>query len=261
MTLDDLLELHRILGEGALDVPDAEGQLRTPEHDVVVSDIEGPIWHSPPAAEGLTDRLHALLAFANETTRDHDAFVHPIVRAILVHFWLGFEHPFRDGNGRIARALFYWCMLRHGYEMAEFLSISGPIDRSPRAYYLAFAHTELDAGDLTYFILHQLHALREALEDLTQHLQRRAEHMRELAKTVAEFDELNHRQRALLQHAIRHPLESYTIESHATSHRVHYQTARNDLINLVDRGYLSSARVGEGKRFRPTKKLTGSARS
>jgi Fic family protein len=151
-------------------------------------------------------------------------------------------------------------MLRHGYEMAEFLSISGPIDRSPTAYYLAFAHTELDEGDLTYFILHQLRVIQEALADLTKHLQRRVEHMRELARTIAEFEDLNHRQKALLQHATRHPRESYTIESHATSHHVHYQTARNDLIDLIKRGYLDSVRVGEGKRFRPTEKLTAAAR-
>jgi Fic family protein len=168
---------------------------------------------------------------------------------------IGYEHPFRDGNGRIARALFYWCMLRNGYEMAEFLSISGPIDRSPKAYYMAFAHTEVDEGDLTYFLLHQLKVIREALQDLTTRLEHRAKHMRRLARTVAEFDDLNHRQRALLQHAIRHPLESYTIESHATSHRVHYQTARTDLVDLVARGYLESWRTGEGKRFKPTKKL------
>jgi Fic family protein len=259
MTLDDFLEIHRILGEGALDVPGAEGQLRTTAHSVVVSDMDGTVWHSPPQADGLVERINALLAFANDTSRDQEAFVHPIVRAILVHFWVGFEHPFRDGNGRIARALFYWCMLRHGYEMAEFLSISGPIDRSPTAYYLAFAHTELDEGDLTYFILHQLRVIQDALADLTKHLQRRAENMRELARTIAEFDDLNHRQRALLQHAVRHPLESYTIESHASSHHVHYQTGRNDLVDLVKRGYLSSARSAEGKRFRPTKKLTASA--
>lgn len=258
MTLDDLLELHRILGADALDVPDAEGQLRGPEHEVVVEDQEHNVWHVPPHATGIGERLQALLAFANKAAEkdEQQPFIHPIIRAILVHFWIGYEHPFRDGNGRIARALFYWCMLQSGCEMAQFLSISGPIDRSPAAYYLAFAHTEIEEGDLTYFIIHQLNVIEESLADLTAHIQERVARTRKLARSIAEFDDLNHRQRALLQHAIRHPLESYTIGAHAASHRVHYQTARNDLINLVDRGYLMSWRTGEGKRFRPTKKLT-----
>lgn len=105
-------------------------------------------------------------------------------------------------------------MLRHGYEMAEFLSISGPIDRSPQAYYTAFAHTETDEGDLTYFVLHQLKVMREALAELMNHLRERAASMAELAKAVAGFDALNHRQQALLQHAVHHPLK--TIQSRDT---------------------------------------------
>ncbi len=256
LVVDDVLELHRILGENALDVPDAEGKFRGPEHPVVVDDLEGNVWHVPPKAEGIRERMELLLQFAEGSSPDPSAFIHPVIRAIIVHFWLGYEHPFRDGNGRIARALYYWCMLRHGYERAEFLSISGPIDRSPSAYYQAYAYTETDDGDLTYFILHQLGVMREALTELTEHLKVRASRMAEFQKTVADFDSINHRQRALLQHAVRHPLHSYTIEAHAEFHHVHYQTARTDLLDLVHRGYLTVARVGKGKRFSPAPSLS-----
>lgn len=247
LTLGDLLELHRILGEDALDTPGAEGKLRCEADAVDVADLEGNVWHVPPPAEGIEARVQALLRFANGG--EDGPFIHPVLRAIICHFWLGYEHPFRDGNGRMARALYYWCMLRHGYEMAEFLSISGPIDRSPTAYYLAFAYTETDEGDLTYFILHQLQVMQQALQELIDHLERRAKRLRNLEKTVADFDELNHRQRTLLQHTVRHPRASYTINGHAASHRVHYQTARTDLIDLVERGFFEEKRVGKGKRF------------
>lgn len=256
LTVSDLLELHRTLGEDALDIPDAAGRFRESHHDVRVADVEDTIWHVPPPAPGLPDRIELLLRFVEDGTLDGESFVHPVLRAITAHFWLGYEHPFRDGNGRIARALYYWTMLRHGYEMAEFLSISGPIDRSPRAYYMAFAHTETDGGDLTYFILHQLRVMREATDELVSHLRSRVDRMKQLARTVAGFDELNHRQRALLQHAIRHPSESYTVDGHAASHRVHYQTARADLAELVAREYFEARRVGKGKRFAPSKRFT-----
>ncbi len=258
LEINDVLELHRILGEDALDVTNGAGTFRESGHSIRVEDSEGTIWHIPPPAEGLRERIKALLRFAEGDSSDgENTFIHPIIRAIIVHFWIGYEHPFRDGNGRIARALYYWVMLRHGYEMAEFLSISGPIDRSPKAYYMAFAQTETDEGDLTYFILHQLAVMREALTELTTHLRARAERMKTLAQTVAGFDELNHRQRAVLQRAIRHPLDSYTIEGHAASHRVHYQTARNDFSDLIRRGYFESRRVsGKGKRFYPSETLT-----
>jgi Fic family protein len=199
------------------------------------------------------------LQFVNGEPSDPAQFIHPIVRAIVAHFWLGYEHPFRDGNGRIARALFYYCLLREGYEVAEFLSISGPIDRSPRAYYMAFAHTETDTGDLTYFVLHQLDVIKIALGDLLQHLQRRAERLRLLTERVSSFDALNHRQRSLLEHAIRHPAEGQSIEGHARSHRVHYMTSRSDLSDLERRGFLTSRRVQTIKRYYPTASLLGSA--
>lgn len=262
LLLTDLLELHRVLGEDALDVSDGAGELRGPEHDVHVADGEGVVWHVPPPAidpggrlPPLRDRVQTLLDFANAEADEGAAFIHPVLRAIICHFWLGYEHPFRDGNGRIARALFYWVMLSNGYEMAEFLSISGPIDRKPSAYYRAFAYVETDDGDLTYFILHQLAVLEEALRDLLDHLKRRAKHAGELARAIAGFDELNHRQRALMQEAARHPLKTYTIEGHATANRVHYLTARSDLKKLVELGYLNEERAGKGKRFAPSERL------
>jgi Fic family protein len=259
LELSHLLELHRILGDDALDVDGAAGVLRGPEHDVTVSDLDGNVWHRPPDAHGIEARIAALLDFANARPDEPGDFIHPIVRAIVAHFWLAYEHPFRDGNGRMARALYYWCMLRHGYEVAEFLSISGPIDRSPSAYYLAFAYTESDAGDLTYFVLHQLDVMKAALSDLVEHLTARTEHLRALSKRVSSFDELNHRQRSLLEHAVRHPAEGHNIEGHASSHRIHYMTARSDLADLERRGLMQSRRVHKIKRYYPAPELLASA--
>jgi Fic family protein len=255
LTLADFLELHHILGEDALDVEGAAGVLRGPEHHVRVSDHEGTVWHSPPDAHGIETRVEALLRFANGEPEGTSTFIHPIIRAIVAHFWLGYEHPFRDGNGRMARALYYWSMLRHGYEVAEFLSISGPIDRSPKAYYLAFAHSETDAGDLTYFVDHQLHVMEVALAELLAHLTERAARLRELTALIASFDTLNHRQRSVLEHAIRHPDEGQTYDGHARSHRVHYLTARQDLMQLEAEGLLVSRRVARTKRYYPTPAL------
>ncbi len=254
--LDHLLELHSILGEDTLDVEGAAGELRGPEHDVTVADLEGNVWHRPPDAQGLRARVEALLRFASEDgADDSEEFIHPIVRAIVTHFWLGYEHPFRDGNGRMARALFYYCLLRHGYEVAEFLSISGPIDRSPKAYYLAFAHVERDDGDLTYFVLHQLGVLHAALTDLLEHLRRRAERLRRMSELVASYETLNHRQRSLLEEAIRHPTQGHSINGHAGAHRVHYMTARSDLAELEQRGLVVSRRVRKVKRYYPVPDL------
>lgn len=254
LTVARLLELHRILGDDALEVDDAAGKFRNSKHDVTVSDKEGNVWHRPPDADGLEQRVARLLEFAHGDEANEAEFIHPIVRAIVTHFWLGYEHPFRDGNGRIARALYYWCMLRHGYEVAEFLSISGPIDRSPKKYYLAFAYAETDGNDLTYFVLHQLDVMQQALHGLLDHLKSRVERLKELSQSIATFDALNHRQRSLLEYAVRHTSHGATIEGHAKSHGVHYMTARSDLADLEQRGLLTSTPT-KPKRYFPSESL------
>jgi Fic family protein len=114
LDLDALLELHRIVTEGTLDDPSAAGRLQRPgEVRVAMFDRdedEQPI-HVPPPAEELPERMRMLCEFANEDGGD-SRFIHPVVRAILLHFWLGYDHPFEDGNGRTARTLFSWLMQR-----------------------------------------------------------------------------------------------------------------------------------------------------
>jgi Fic family protein len=254
LSLDDLLEIHAILGADALDAPSSEGRLRTAADDVRVEDaVTGETWFIPPPAPELKKRLGAMLTFAN---RESDRpFLHPLLRAIILHFWLAYLHPFVDGNGRMARALFYWQMLRSKYDFAQYLSISGPIERSRKAYYRAFVLTETDDGDLTYFLLHQLRVLERATDDLIQHLTRRTHQLEHLAQALAEAQALNHRQQAVLAHLVRQAGAAVSVRGHASSHDVTYLTARKDLQDMEERGLLRRLRVGKTDRYLPTERV------
>ena len=61
----------------------------------------------------------------------------------------------------------------------------------------------------------------------------------------------NHRQRALISHALRHPHHRYTIEGHKLSHNVVYQIARTDILNLKECGILEARKVGKAWYFTP----------
>jgi Fic family protein len=246
LTPDIVLTLHRILTEGTLDDPTAAGRLQEPDEErVVVLDIgDGTIIHTPPPADQLPERLEAMCRFANQPEDAPEGFVHPVIRAILLHFWLAYDHPFADGNGRTARALFYWYMRNHGYWLIEYLSISGILRKAPAKYTRAFLLTETDDGDTTYFVLHQLGVIRQAVEDLSAYLQRKIREVQDVEKLIKDADEFNHRQLALLTDAIRHPSSLYTYRSHATSHRVAEETARSDLIQLLNAGLLQRRKTG-----------------
>ena len=69
-----------------------------------------------------------------------------------------------DGNGRTARALFYWYMLKHGYWGFEYLSVSTAILSARTQYYRSFLYSEMDNNDATYFIVYNLKAIHKAIE-------------------------------------------------------------------------------------------------
>lgn len=248
-----ILELHRIVSEGTLDDPDAAGRFRRADERISVMDAtHSAILHQPPLADSLPERLERLCAFANQDEKAQP-FVHPVIRAILVHFMLGYDHPFVDGNGRTARALFYWSMARSGYWLMEYLSISRLLRQAPVKYGRAYLFTETDDNDATYFILHQLDVIEEAIKALHEYLarkmgeQRGAEELLRHAQKLA--DNLNHRQVALLSHALRHAGHAYTVESHRRSHQIATQTARTDLLKLVAQGLLEQRKRGRAFAF------------
>jgi Fic family protein len=263
LTLDVVLELHRILTEGTLDDPDAAGRLQRPGEERVAvyarDDDHEPI-HRPPPAEQLPERMRLMCDFANQADGD-GAFIHPVVRAILLHFWLAYDHPFEDGNGRTARILFFWSMRTRGYWLAEYLPISRFIRKAPARYARAFLETETDSGDTTYFLIHQLSTIERAIEDLHAYLQRKIAEARDIEQLLQNFDGFNHRQLALLSDAIRHPDASYSFASHATCHRVTHETARSDLSDLTEQGLLSLRRRGRKYQFEPSADLPKRLRS
>lgn len=259
LTVDMVMEVHRLLMLDAIDEPDQAGRLRTGEDNVIVQDRGDPTitLHVPPAASELPARLQALCDFANASNEGE--FLHPIVRAIAIHFQIGYDHPFCDGNGRTARALFYWSMLRSGYWLSEYVSISSVLKKSPAKYVRAYLHTESDGTDLSYFVAHQLDVIVEAVHSLHGYLARKGKEHRQAEALLRPGSpmgaELNHRQRALLLHAIRHPDSVYEISGHQAAHRITYPTARADLLGLTGFGLLAKERHGKAFAFRPVPDL------
>lgn len=248
LTSDLLLEMHALLTDRTLNDQRNCGRFQQPGEDrVSVVDVrsdETVFW--PPPAEQIPERIERMCAFAND---GESSFTHPLVKAILLHFWLAYIHPFYDGNGRAARALFYWSALRAGYWLTEYVSISEIVLKAPAKYSRAFLHTETDGNDLTYFLIHQLEVLRRAFEELAAYVDETLERMHSAERIAGDLPGLNHRQRALLGHAVRHPGYRYTYRSHSTSHGVVLQTARTDLLDLMSHGLLDGGVEGRQRVF------------
>jgi Fic family protein len=261
LTPDLIFEMHRLLMLDAIDDPQQVGRFRTAEDNIIVQDKGDPtiVLHVPPPAAELPQRLRAICDFAN-AQNGKDDFLHPIIRAIAIHFQIGYDHPFCDGNGRTARALFYWAMLKEGYWMAEYLSISSVLKKAPAKYVTAYLYSESDGQDMSYFIAHQLSVIEEAVNSLRAYLARKVRERKQAEELLRPGSplgaKLNYRQRALLLHAIKRPDSLYEIAGHQAAHRVAYPTARADLLELVDLGLLAKRQHGKSFIFSPVEDLS-----
>ncbi len=185
--------------------------------------------------------------FANDGHKE-DFFLHPISKAIIIHFLIGYIHPFADGNGRTARALFYWYLLKKGYWLIEYMSVSRIILDSKAQYARVYQYTEFDENDLTYFILYNLKAINRALDELKKYIESKNLEKKNILSLLRDTD-YNDRQLVLLQELLHDKKNTFTVPEIQIRFGVSNQTARNDLNHLVAKGILQPRRNGNKIQF------------
>ena len=247
LTPELVMEIHRTMTQGTLS-ENLVGRIQKPgdERVAVYSNSTHEILFEPPPAELLESRMQSMCDFANDA--NDGPFLHPVIRAIMLHFWLAYDHPFADGNGRTARALFYWSMLRNDYWLFEFIAISAILKKAQAQYGRAFQYVETDENDATYFINFQLEVIKRAVNAMKKYLAKKAREMGEAEQRFKASGEFNYRQLALLSHALRVPGAEYTVKSHSVSHATTANTARMDLRGLVNAGLLEERHPASGRK-------------
>ena len=138
-------------------------------------------------------------------------------------------------------------MLRSGYWLSQYISISTILRKAPVKYTRSYLHTETDSNDVTYFVVYQLEVIERAISALRQYLTRKSTEIAEAERLLRGVPNLNHRQLDVVGKALRDPYAHFTIGSQKRLHRVAYQSARTDLLGLEDLGVLR--RVQSGKKF------------
>ncbi|MDD1686108.1 Fic family protein [Methanoregula sp.] len=249
-----ILEIHREITHGTLDSESDETDFRTTD-DIVVGSKADPtkIYHYPPEVAKLPAMIDDLIVFANED----DEFIHPIVKAIILHFLIGYIHPFNDGNGRTARAIFYWFSLKHHYDLLEYISISRIFVHAPAQYARAYQLTETDSNDMTYFIDFNIQIISRALEDLKKYIINKKEEEAESLQLVEQIPDLSFRQAEILRDFIRHPTRHYAISEIAGKYKVSLPTARTDLLLLEEKGKLKKYQDGKRQVFMLKQEMRG----
>lgn len=246
LSVELLLEIQSTLTRGVI-AEDECGRLRLAKDNIVVErEGTGEVVHVPPPADGLKERLQAIVDFANESSEE-GAFYYPIEKAAILHFLIGYEHPFCDGNGRTARACFYWYLMRQGCWIVEFFSISRLLHRQDwrKIYEEAYINTEDTGLDLTYFVLMQVACFIEAAKNFYEFLKRVEQEQKAFRELLS--GDLNDRQIRLVGHTHRHPGYIYTAAEHAKWNDISLNTARADLEDLRKKKYFVQKMRGKTK--------------
>ena len=236
LTEELLLTIHRLMTEKTLDILEDAGRFRTNDKVVVADMVEGDIIYTPPSFQEIPEFVESLCDFFNND--NPRTFIHPIIRGIIVHFMLAFMHPFVDGNGRTARALFYWYMLKEGYKLTEYMSISRVIAKSKSNYEKAFRYVENDGNDMGYFVAYNLGALEKSFQQLRDYIQRKQREKR-AASFFMMAGNINQRQALVLQRLKEEPDTIFTVKDVQEQFSVSSMTARKDLSDLVQQGYMT----------------------
>ncbi|HUO50069.1 MAG TPA: Fic family protein [Candidatus Paceibacterota bacterium] len=247
-----LLDIQKRITYKTLEDPNEGGRFRTDADNIVVMDkLTGEIAFEPPKEAQMLEELKELIKYANTESIDGNSFVHPFLKATILHFWVAYLHPFTDGNGRTARAVFYWYLLKKNYWLFEYLSVSRIIKTSKRRYDEAFIHTETDDNDLNYFIMYMAGVTAKAIDDLKKYYERKLKEDQQIKDAAKRIAELNERQIALISYFKSNPNRVTNIKHHQTVHGIVYETARKDLFELRDKGLLVESHKGKKKIYIP----------
>jgi len=252
LSVDMILSFHSIATRGNNYNGNIAGELRKTDDIIITDGVEDNILHHPPEYKVLPKRLRLLCDFANET---HDGengsiFIDPIIKAIILHFMIGYEHPFSDGNGRTARALFYWYMLKQGFDYFEYISISKLLKKAPKQYGISYLYSEFDDNDLTYFIMYQTDIIMRAIKDLLEYLEEKSKIFTEinlLLKDSKLSKKLNYVQKDVLKKSLKSPGRQFKSDEIIIDYDVTANTARKYLNDLVKYKLLVQSKEGKHK--------------
>ena len=245
LTPELVFHIHHLMTEKTLENPEDAGRLRMNDDVVVEDGITHEVVHTPPPYQELPTFVEELCRYFNETNAK--VFVHPIIRGIIIHFMIAYMHPFVDGNGRTARALFYWYMLKQGYWLMEYMSVSRVIASSKKSYEKAYQYVESDGMDLGYFIVYNLKVLDKAFKQLQAYLKKKQEE-KTLANTFLQLGNINERQAQIIRMYIDNPNEVLTVKDVQTKFMVTATTAKSDITGLMQRGMLSEISFNKVKK-------------
>ncbi len=239
LTIDLIKQIQVLITKDTLKEKSHEGTFRV-DNEVKVF-WQGQEIYQPPDYKLIDQLMKGACDFANSESSDY--YIHPIIKAIVLHFMIGYIHPFNDGNGRTARGIFYWYLIAQGYDYLEYIAVSTAIKSAPAKYARAYLFAETDNNDVTYFVKFNLRALSIAVDLFNRYIEKTKRENRKIIETIRSNPKLGFRQADVIVNLSKTDRQITMAEMQGLYH-ITYETARTDLLDLVKLGYMHKYKVG-----------------
>lgn len=195
--------------------------------------------YTAPEAPRLEEEMKRFIEWFNK-----DESMEPVIKSAIAHLWFVSIHPFDDGNGRIARAIADTQLARADRTNQRFYSMSSQIMKSKKGYYEILESTQKGSMDISQWLVWYFERLTDALEVTNETLSK--------ILVKAKFWELykntqfNERQIEMINKLQGDFVGKLHSSKWAKMTKVHRDTARRDIQDLIEKGVLSDS--GEGGR-------------
>jgi len=241
ITEKTILDVYRIVTKETLDEEDKSEKYRIDQNEVLNQLNE--VIYTPPIAENVQPMMDDLIRFLYH----EDENIHPILKALIFHYYFVYIHPFHDGNGRTARAITYMYLLQNDYTFFKYFSISSMIVDSRGSYYKSIKDSEDSESDATYFILVYSKIIMESIKKVTGDFLRQYQKDIVLDQIKTRGLSLNKRQEKAINFMLKYS-KSIDINTYINKiNNVSQETGRKDLNDLVEYNLIEKAKTKSNK--------------
>ncbi len=230
LTKNVILQLHKIVTENTLEGDDINFQGKFRNDKVFVGPHEG-IEHSK-----VEQAIDDMISISTNNPR----YFHPLLKGILIHYFISYVHPFFDGNGRTARALFYFKSIKNQLNYVELLSVSAYLRTHGKQYEKSFEKVKDNEFDLTYFLDFCLDSISSALKEVA----RKVNYLLRMTDLKERFN-LSQTQVGLMQRMALHKFRTIDIEAYAQKISKSREFARQELKSLLELNLVSEIKVSK----------------
>ena len=166
ITEEAVRKLHRTLMAGLLDPSQVGAYKSSP--NVIMS--AGKVVYRPPGPKFAKPGTQALLEWLEGPGRS----THPIVASACAHYEIARLHPFRDGNGRAARALATWVLYHRGFDTQHLFAVDQYFKEDHEGYYQALQRVREEDEDLTSWLEYVALAVLDTLNRTSRRIEQLA---------------------------------------------------------------------------------------